>query len=121
MAPVISAYKYTEFSEAIDIARKNLEAQGKGHSVAIHSDNKEHIEKVGEELCVSRFVVNQICASSAGGSFFNGLAPTNTLGCGTWGHNSISENLDFKHLMNVSRIAYYMSENPVPSDEELWK
>lgn len=121
MAPVISAYKYAKFSEAIDIARRNLEAQGKGHSVAIHSDNKEHIEKVGEELCVSRFVVNQICASSAGGSFFNGLAPTNTLGCGTWGHNSISENLDFKHLMNVSRIAYYMPENPVPSDEELWK
>nr|WP_315020473.1 aldehyde dehydrogenase family protein [uncultured Aminipila sp.] len=120
MAPVISAYKYTNFNEAIDIARKNLEAQGKGHSVAIHSDNKEHIEKVGEELCVSRFVVNQICASSAGGSFFNGLAPTNTLGCGTWGHNSISENLDFKHLMNVSRIAYNMPKNPVPSDEELW-
>lgn len=120
MAPVISAYKYTNFNEAIDIARKNLEAQGKGHSVAIHSDNKEHIEKVGEELCVSRFVVNQICASSAGGSFFNGLAPTNTLGCGTWGHNSISENLDFKHLMNVSRIAYNMPENPVPTDEELW-
>lgn len=121
MAPVISAYKYAEFNEAIDIARRNLEAQGKGHSVAIHSDNKKHIEKVGEELCVSRFVVNQICASSAGGSFFNGLAPTNTLGCGTWGHNSISENLDFKHLMNVSRIAYHMPENPVPSDEELWK
>ncbi|WP_312091463.1 aldehyde dehydrogenase family protein [Aminipila sp.] len=121
MAPVISAYKYAEFDEAIEIARKNLDAQGKGHSVAIHSDNKQHIEKVGEGLCVSRFVVNQVCASSAGGSFFNGLAPTNTLGCGTWGHNSISENLDFKHLMNVSRIAYYMPENPVPSDEELWK
>ena len=120
MAPVISAYKYGKFEEGIEMARRNLEAQGKGHSVAIHSDNKEHIEKVGEELCVSRFVVNQICASSAGGSFFNGLAPTNTLGCGTWGHNSISENLDFKHLMNVSRIAYNMPENPVPTDEELW-
>ncbi|MHC1722010.1 MAG: aldehyde dehydrogenase family protein [Aminipila sp.] len=120
MAPVISAYKYIKFNEAIDIARKNLEAQGKGHSVAIHSDNKEHIEKIGEELCVSRFIVNQISASSAGGSFFNGLAPTNTLGCGTWGHNSISENLDFKHLMNVSRIAYHMPDNMVPSDEDLW-
>lgn len=120
MAPVISAYKYDTFEKGIDIARKNLESQGKGHSVSMHSDNVEHIEKVGEELCVSRFVINQVCASSAGGSFFNGLAPTNTLGCGTWGHNSISENLDYKHLMNVSRIAYYMPENPVPSDEELW-
>ena len=56
----------------------------------------------------------------AGGSFYNGLAPTNTLGCGSWGHNSISENLDYKHLMNVSRIARYMPDNHVPSDEELW-
>lgn len=120
MAPVISAYKYSKFDEAVEIARRNLEAQGKGHSVAIHSDNKEHIEQVGTELCVSRFVVNQICASTAGGSFTNGLAPTNTLGCGSWGHNSISENLDFKHLMNVSRIAYFMAENHIPTDEELW-
>ncbi|MFV0517389.1 MAG: aldehyde dehydrogenase family protein [Aminipila sp.] len=120
MAPVISAYKYSDFNTAIEIARKNLEAQGKGHSVAMHSNNKTHIEMVGEELCVSRFVINQVCASSAGGSFNNGLAPTNTLGCGTWGHNSISENLDFKHLMNVSRIAYFMPDNHIPSDEELW-
>ena len=47
-------------------------------------------------------VINQVSASCAGGSYFNGLAPTNTLGCGSWGHNSISENLDYKHLMNVS-------------------
>ncbi len=121
MCPVLTAYKYTDFSEAIEIARDNLEEEGKGHSVAIHSNNLENIEKVGEELCVSRFVVNQVCASSAGGSFYNGLAPTNTLGCGTWGHNSISENLDYKHLMNVSRIAHFMPDNKVPSDEELWE
>jgi succinate-semialdehyde dehydrogenase len=120
MAPVISAYKYSKFEEGIEIARRNLEAQGKGHSVSMHSNNKEHIEKVGEELCVSRFVINQVCASSAGGSFYNGLAPTNTLGCGTWGHNSISENLDYKHLINISRIAYFMPENHVPTDDELW-
>lgn len=120
MCPVISAYTYESFEEGVEIARANLEAEGKGHSVAIHSNNKEHIEYVGTELCVSRFVVNQVCASSAGGSFYNGLAPTNTLGCGSWGHNSISENLDYKHLINVSRIAYFMPDNHVPSDEELW-
>lgn len=120
MAPVISAYKYKTFEEGVEIAEENLEHEGKGHSISLHSDNKEHIEYAGERLCVSRFVINQICASSAGGSFFNGLAPTNTLGCGSWGHNSISENLDFKHLMNVSRIAYFMPENHKPSDEELW-
>ena len=120
MCPVIAAYKYKTLEEAVNIAAENLEKDGKGHSVAIHSDSEEHIAYIAENLCVSRFVVNQTSANSAGGSFYNGLAPTNTLGCGSWGHNSISENLDYKHLMNVSRIARYMPENHVPSDEELW-
>ena len=120
MAPVIAAYKYSDLEEGVNIARENLEKEGKGHSVSFHSDSEEHIKYVGENLCVSRFVINQVCASSAGGSFYNGLAPTNTLGCGSWGHNSISENLDYKHLMNVSRIARYMPNNHVPTDEELW-
>ncbi|NLD19562.1 MAG: aldehyde dehydrogenase family protein [Clostridiales bacterium] len=120
MAPVIAAYKYSSLEEGVNIARENLEKDGKGHSVSFHSDSEERIEYVGNELCVSRFVINQVSASSAGGSFWNGLAPTNTLGCGSWGHNSISENLDYKHLMNISRIARYMPENHVPTDEELW-
>lgn len=120
MAPVIAAYKYRTLEEGVTIARENLEKEGKGHSIAFHSDSEENIEYVGNELCVSRIVINQSCATSAGGSFFNGLAPTNTLGCGSWGNNSISENLDFKHLMNVSRIARYMPDNKVPDDEELW-
>ena len=107
--------------EGVDIARQNLEKDGKGHSVSFHSDSETNIEYVGSSLCVSRFVINQVSASSAGGSYFNGLAPTNTLGCGSWGHNSISENLDYKHLMNVSRIARFMPNNHVPTPDELWK
>lgn len=121
MCPVLAAFKYKTFDEGVEIAKANLEEEGKGHSVAIHSNNREHIEYAGKELSVSRFVINQTCATSAGGSFFNGLAPTNTLGCGSWGNNSISENLDYKHLINISRIAYYMKDNPVPTEEDLWK
>jgi len=120
MCPVLAAFKYKTFEEGVEIARANLEEEGKGHSVSIHSNNKEHIEYAGKELCVSRFVINQTCATSAGGSFYNGLAPTNTLGCGSWGNNSISENLDYKHLINISRIAYFMKDNHVPTDDELW-
>ena len=121
MAPVLSAYIYDFFEDAVEIARKNLEIEGKGHSVSIHSNNTKHIEYAGEALSVSRIVINQACATSAGGSYFNGLTPTNTLGCGSWGHNSISENLDFKHLMNVSRVAYYMADQHKPTEDELWK
>ena len=120
MAPVIAAYPYDSLEEAINIAAENLEKDGKGHSVSFHTDSEEHISKVAESLCVSRFVINQCSANSAGGSYFNGLNPTNTLGCGSWGHNSISENLNYTHLMNVSRVARFMPDNPVPTDEELW-
>lgn len=121
ICPVLAAYRYKGFKEAVEIARLNLEKEGKGHSVSIHSVNIDNIEYAGETLSVSRFVINQVCASSAGGSFYNGLNPTNTLGCGSWGHNSISENLTYTHLMNISRIAYFMPGNHVPTDEELWR
>jgi succinate-semialdehyde dehydrogenase len=120
MCPVLTLYLYDTFAEAVEIAKSNLEMEGKGHSVSIHSNNIEHIEYAALSLSVSRFVVNQCSATSAGGSFFNGFAPTNTLGCGSWGGNSISENLDYKHLINISRIGYYMKDNIVPNEEELW-
>ncbi len=121
MCPVLAAYKYKTFEEAVEIARTNLEAEGKGHSVSVHSNNREHIEYAGKKLCVSRFLINQASALSAGGSFFNGLPPTNTMGCGSWGNNSLSENLTYTHLINISRIAYLMQGNSVPADEELWR
>ena len=120
MAPVLAAYPYDDLDQAIQIAAENLEKDGKGHSVSFHTNSEENTAKVAESLCVSRFVINQCSANSAGGSYFNGLNPTNTLGCGSWGHNSISENLNYTHLMNVSRIARFMPDNPVPTDEELW-
>jgi succinate-semialdehyde dehydrogenase len=71
-------------------------------------------------LPISRLVVNQASALTAGGSLTNGFAPTTTLGCGSWGGNSISENLDYKHLMNVSRIGKVITHKAVPTDEEIW-
>jgi succinate-semialdehyde dehydrogenase len=75
---------------------------------------------MGLELPISCLVVNQASALTAGGSLTNGFAPTTTLGCGSWGGNSISENLDFKHLMNVSRIGKVITHKRVPSDAEIW-
>ncbi|MGI6751408.1 MAG: aldehyde dehydrogenase family protein [Anaerovoracaceae bacterium] len=121
MCPCIAAIKYDSFEEAVDIAKTNLEMEGKGHSLSIHSNDRNHIEYAAEAISVSRFVVNQVCAIAAAGSYNNGLAPSNTLGCGSWGNNSISENLDYKHLMNVSRIAYNMEDAHIPTDKEVWE
>ncbi len=120
MCPVMALFTYETFTEAVDIARTNLEMEGKGHSVSIHSSNLQHIEELGLALPISRVVVNQICSTSSGGSFYNGFAPTTTLGCGTWGNNIISENLDYKHLINITRIGLPPRKVHVPTDEELW-
>lgn len=120
MCPVLTVIRYRDFNDAIRIARENLEVEGKGHSCVLHSNNIDHITRAGEFLPVSRLVVNQACSTSAGGSFHNGLAPTTTLGCGSWGNNAISENLTYKHLLNVSQIATCLPLPVIPTDEELW-
>ena len=119
MCPFMIAIPYGEFEEAVDIAYANLAYEGMGHSCAIHSDNMDHIRLVGEAIPVSRIVVNQPSSTSAGGSLTNGFAPTTTLGCGSWGNNSISENLNYTHLINISQIGL-VNDRRVPTDEEIW-
>src|SRR3954468_16478837 len=120
LCPVVAILPYRTFDEAVASSKANLLVEGAGHSAALHSNNEEHIRRMGLELPVSRLVVNQASALTAGGSLTNGFAPTTTLGCGSWGGNSISENLDYKHLMNVSRIGKMITNKRVPSDAEIW-
>jgi len=120
LCPVVAILPYKEFSEAVQLARANLLVEGAGHSAAVHSKDEAHIRSAGVELPVSRLVVNQASSLTAGGSLTNGFAPTTTLGCGSWGGNSISENLDYKHLMNVSRIGRIIEGKRVPTDDEIF-
>ena len=120
LCPVVAILPYKSFQEAVAKAKANLLVEGAGHSAAVHSNNESHIREAGLELPVSRLVVNQPSSFTAGGSLTNGFAPTTTLGCGSWGGNSISENLDYKHLMNVSRIGKVITGKKVPTDAEIW-
>jgi succinate-semialdehyde dehydrogenase len=120
LCPVIAIVPYSTFENAVAMAKANLLVEGAGHSAALHSNDDENIQMAGIELPISRLVVNQPSSTTAGGSLTNGFAPTTTLGCGSWGGNSISENLDYKHLMNVSRIGKVIVDKEVPSDEEIW-
>lgn len=120
LCPVVAILPYKTFQEAVARAKANLLVEGAGHSAAVHSNSEDNIRMAGVELPVSRLVVNQPCSFTAGGSLTNGFAPTTTLGCGSWGGNSISENLDYKHLMNVSRIGKVISGKKVPTDAEIW-
>jgi succinate-semialdehyde dehydrogenase len=120
LCPVVAILPYKTFDEAVASARANLLVEGAGHSAALHSNDDEHIRSAGLGLPISRLVINQASSLTAGGSLTNGFAPTTTLGCGSWGGNSISENLDYKHLMNVSRIGRVIPDKEVPTDEEIW-
>lgn len=120
LCPVVAILPYKTFSEAVDKAKANLIVEGAGHSAALHSNTEAHIREAGVALPISRLVVNQASALTAGGSLTNGFAPTTTLGCGSWGGNSISENLDYKHLINVSRIGKVITTKKVPTDDEIW-
>ena len=106
--------------DAVAIARANLDIEGKGHSVVIHSFNKEHVEYVALHINVSRFLVRQIGSNGLGGTYYNGLNPSATMGCGSWSGSSISENLWWDHLVNITRIAYLLEDFVTPTDEEVW-
>mgnify|MGYP000091053491 CR=1 FL=1 len=120
MCPVLAAFEYDDLDEAIAIARANLEVRGKGHTCAIHSNNDATIQKIGLALPVSRVAINEPGSLSVGGSLKNGFVPTGTLGCGSWGNNSISENFNYKHMINTQRIGYTVEDKVVPTDEEIW-
>ena len=120
MFPYMITLSYNTFEEAIDIAKTNLYYEGAGHTAAVHSQNTEHIKQAGKLLPISRLVVNQPSSTGAGGSIYNGFNPTTTLGCGSWGNNSISENLSYKHLINVSRIGFFNRGAKLPSEAAIW-
>jgi succinate-semialdehyde dehydrogenase len=120
LCPVVAILPYGTFEEGVAAAKANLLVEGAGHSAALHSHDETNIRYTGVELPISRLVVNQSSSLTAGGSLTNGFAPTTTLGCGSWGGNSISENLDYKHLMNVSRIGQVITGRKVPTDAEIW-
>lgn len=120
MCPVLVTLTYKTFEEAVEMAKANLFFQGAGHSASIHSNDKGHIEYAAQRLPVSRFLVNQPGIGAANPFMNNGLNPTTSLGCGSWGNNSISENLTYKHLINVSRIGYKWDDSAVPTEQDIW-
>lgn len=120
MFPYMITLSYHTFEEAVAIAKTNLYYEGAGHTAAIHSQNREHIKQAGKMLPISRLVVNQPSSTGAGGSIYNGFNPTTTLGCGSWGNNSISENLNYKHFINVSQIGFYNRGAKLPDEVSIW-
>jgi len=109
LSPVLSIYKAEDFQDAKNISNKILNYQGKGHSIGIYTQDTSRSMELGLELPVCRVIVNQAHTFATGGSFTNGLPFSLSMGCGTWGRNSIDDNLNYKHFINITRISTEIS------------
>lgn len=121
LCPVLALMPYGAFEEGVAMMVQNLEFEGKGHSIGIHSNTPEHVEYAATQCSVSRVVVNQPSGTTGGGSPTNGFTPTTTLGCGSWGNNSFSGNFDMVHLMNITRVGYPLDQSWLTDPELAWQ
>ncbi len=117
LSPVMAIYKARDFDHAFDILKSIYAYQGNGHSCGIHTQNNDHVQRLGLEMTVCRVIVNQAHAIANGGNFDNGLPFSLTMGCGTWGGNSFSENLNYRHFMNTTRIVRTIPSREPSVDE----
>ncbi len=116
---VLTVYRARDFGHAIELAEEVLAVQGIGHSVGIHTYDQEHAAEVAARLPVVRVLVNQAHTFGNGGSFDNAMPFTLSMGCGTWAGNSISENLNIDHFINITHLVRTI-EPDEPAEDELF-
>ena len=98
--PLMRYRTYETFEEAVDAACANLYMEGAGHNSSIWTNDEANIEYASMRMPVSRLQVNQVPLGKN-----NGMPPTTTLGCGDWSGNSISENFEWYHLYQTTRVS----------------
>jgi sulfoacetaldehyde dehydrogenase len=122
LSPVLALYRVPDFAAAAALAQRLLGYQGAGHSIGLHSRRDERAIELGLTLPVCRVIVNQAHCFATGGSYDNGLPFSLSMGCGTWGGNSISDNLNYRHFLNITRVVRALPPERVhePSEEQLF-
>ncbi len=116
---VLSVYRARNFDDALAITQRLLDFQGSGHSCGIHTADMNHARRIAEEIDVVRVLVNQAHTFGNGGGFNNGLNFTLSMGCGTWAGNSISENLNYRHFINITHLSTVIAEDQ-PTEQQLF-
>ncbi|MGL5761159.1 MAG: bifunctional acetaldehyde-CoA/alcohol dehydrogenase [Cetobacterium sp.] len=109
LSPVLAMYKAKNFEDALKKADRLIELGGMGHTSVLYADElvaKDKIDLFGKTMKTGRTLINMPAAQGAIGDVFNfKLAPSLTLGCGSWGGNAVSENVGVKHLINIKTVA----------------
>jgi sulfoacetaldehyde dehydrogenase len=122
LSPVLALYRADDFAAAATLAERLLRYQGAGHSIGLHSRAPDRALALGLTLPVCRVIVNQVHCFATGGSFDNALPFSLSMGCGTWGGNSISDNLNYRHFLNITRVVHPLQPEAVrePADDEFF-
>ncbi|MCL1699114.1 aldehyde dehydrogenase family protein [Lysinibacillus sp. Bpr_S20] len=120
LSPLFALYTVEDSTEAKQVMIDLLNIGGRGHTCSIHTENTALAEQFSVELPVSRIVVNTLSSIGAVGGT-TGLAPSFTLGCGTFGGNITSDNITARHLLNIKRMAHGIKDVEVPKPDFLAK
>ena len=116
---VLTVYRAKNFDAAVVRANEILAHQGRGHSVGLHTKDMSRGRTLAQRADVVRVLINQAHTFGNGGGFDNGLNFTLSMGCGTWGGNSITENLNYRHFLNITHLVTTIPEDK-PSEEALF-
>jgi sulfoacetaldehyde dehydrogenase len=116
---VLAVYRAADFDAAMGRVNTILAHQGRGHSCGLHTRDMGRARRLAEQCDVVRVLINQAHTFGNGGGFDNGLNFTLSMGCGTWGGNSITDNLNYKNFLNITHLVTTIPEDK-PSEEELF-
>lgn len=119
ISPVMALWHCASFEQGLKLVVGITDACGTGHSSGIFTSNNAYIDRMGMTMRSSRIMVRQGMASGNGGTFANGMPSTVTLGCGTWGGNSTTENIHWKHFINVTWLSLPLPMNR-PTDDQIF-
>jgi len=111
MSQFLSLYMAEDFDDAVNLAIKIQDYQGAGHSLGLHSKNDERAHQLAMVAKTCRVIVNQAHCFATGGFFNNGLPFSLSMGCGSWGGNSIDGNLNWEYFINEVKVVREIEEN----------
>lgn len=117
LSRIVALYRARDFAAATAIAQKIMEFQGAGHSVGLHSQDPARPLEMGRKLPVCRVIVNQAHCFATGGAFDNGLPFSLSMGCGSWGGNSIDHNLNWRNFLQKTLVVRPIAPREPSLDE----
>ena len=119
ISPILTVWKWQDYSEMIERVKEILRFSGEGHSVSLHSKMEDRQTELALKTNVGRVICNMGHTAGNSGGWASGMPTTDSLGCGSWAGNMTSDNIDWRHFLNYTWVSIPIPER-IPADEELF-